>query len=242
MAAGDNYKPKWDEPARQMRAFLSGVPGEGFEAGKALLSPELLMGGDQAGIQNAGNKYIEDFYAGLIPEDVNWDALAEDFRAKMQEKQGAERLLQVAKEEMSARGLDLSDSEVSDFFGLGSPLTKMFFGNQSPEEAGAQIQAGLTTAFEQVVIPTDAMVAPGTSMAKSLSETMGAQFRQTAWTAVMVSAWQKDLTNNVALVEGIGVKMADHIFVGMSGRLRQLRFVALIVRIVMEKIAGAVEE
>ena len=128
---------------------------------KALIPEDILAGGESA-IALYGQQYLDQFYAGMRPDDINWDAFAAQVQQGLTQAMSREALIDRAIAELGARGIDATDTEVMAALGLQSPLERMITGGLSPEEMAANLQTQMTTAVSGISLsPEDMALAAG---------------------------------------------------------------------------------
>ncbi|MDD5512879.1 MAG: hypothetical protein PHD09_03850 [Candidatus Omnitrophica bacterium] len=158
------YRDKWDEYARRVRAAMTDMQSE-F---RGMIPTDIELAGEGA-IQEWGQRQLDAFYAGLMPDQVNWDAFAADFSRKIAEQVGKENLIDRAIQELAARGITAGRADVQQALGLTSQLETLVFGGLSPEDAGTQLSASIGTALSNVKIDPAAIdVAAGGGLAAQL--------------------------------------------------------------------------
>ncbi len=141
------YRDKWDEYARRVRAAMTDMQSE-F---RGMIPTDIELAGEGA-IQEWGQRQLDAFYAGLMPDQVNWDAFAADFSRKIAEQVGKENLIDRAIQELAARGITAGRADVQKALGITSQLETIVFGGLSPEEAGTQLSTSIGTALANVQI------------------------------------------------------------------------------------------
>ena len=85
-------------------------------------------------------KYVQDFYAGLIPEDVNWDAAIAAYQQQTQQTVGMQNLQTMFQQELLEAGLGPSNPLVAQ--SLGDPLG--IAGNDAAVAFSEQFSAAMT--------------------------------------------------------------------------------------------------
>lgn len=140
------YTDQWDEYIRRIRSAAT----DANSAWKHLIPTDILaQGGDALKVWAAETE--EAFYAGQMPEMVNWDAVMADIQRKVQEKAGREALVDEAVRRAQAAGIGISRGDVAaalgvqDLVGTGqNAAQQMAQGVQQ-----VNIAATLTAAFEE---------------------------------------------------------------------------------------------
>lgn len=102
------YEDKPDEYVRRLEAAAQDAQSPWR---KMLVPEDILQQGEDA-IQEWIAHRKEMFYAGMLPEEVNWDAFASEFQRQAQIEASREALIQRGMQELAARGIQVSEADV----------------------------------------------------------------------------------------------------------------------------------
>ncbi|MEN6303008.1 MAG: hypothetical protein ABFD96_09815, partial [Armatimonadia bacterium] len=102
------YQEQWDEAARRAMAVVKGGPANEWAAPMGLESKEEAL------------QYVRDFYAGKLPEDVNWDAAIAQYQQQMEQAVGQQNLSAIFEQKLTEAGLGPDSELVAQ--ALGAPF------------------------------------------------------------------------------------------------------------------------
>jgi hypothetical protein len=128
------YQDKWDEPARRAMDVVK----LGAESPWAA---QMGLGGKEQALQ-----YVKDFYAGLLPEEVNWEAAIGQYQAQMEGLLGQQNLGAMFEEKLIGAGWGPDNAAVA--LALEAP-----FAPAGTDSAAAF--AGAFTGYDWGVMGTD---------------------------------------------------------------------------------------
>lgn len=118
------YQEQWDEAARRAMAVVKGGPENEWAAQMGLGSREEAL------------QYVRDFYAGKMPEAVNWDAAIATFQQQMEQTVGQQNLGAMFQQKLMEAGLGLDNELVMQ--AMGAPFAAA--GAGSAEEFALAVQ------------------------------------------------------------------------------------------------------
>lgn len=102
------YEEKPDEYVRRLEAAAQ----DAQSPWRKMLVPEEILAQGEDAIQEWIAHRKEMFYAGMLPEEVNWDAFASEFQRQAQMEASREALIQRGMQELAARGIQVSEADV----------------------------------------------------------------------------------------------------------------------------------
>jgi hypothetical protein len=231
------YEDKWDEYVRRLRAAQTDMQSP-F---RKMLPTDVEQGG-QGTINAWVEQQIRSFYAGMMPDQVNWDALIAEYDRMVEEKLGRNKLLDIFMQKLIESGRTPDEYMAKKTMGMESPLKAMWFGGLSPEEAGQDLQVAMQTAVSNVSFAGDQLQGPATSFVSNLSMGIESTVRSTAWADPLIVAFRTDVTNKRAKIMEVGGLVGAAIFDGMRQELRKYRIIDVIVEAVIEELEGAMAE
>ncbi len=118
------YQDQWDEAARRAMAVVKEGPQNEWAAQMGLGSREEAL------------QYVRDFYAGKMPEAVNWDAAIATFQQQMEQTVGQQNLGAMFQQKLMEAGLGLDNELVMQ--AMGAPFAAA--GAGSAEEFALAVQ------------------------------------------------------------------------------------------------------
>jgi len=211
------YEDKWDEYVRQLRAAM-----QGSAEWKHLLPSDMEMRNDQKEINAWGEERIRQFYQGMLPEHINWDAFARDFERRIAEKIGKQNLVKTAIEELKKRGITATRQDVMQALGLTSEFENAFFGGATPEQAGKDLAPKIEEALGGVQVKKEAVDPLAGQLSGHVSTGFKDDLEDVDWVPMFTGAVQgsidKKKTDLEKLGERIGTPLWEKIVdVGASG-------------------------
>jgi TP901 family phage tail tape measure protein len=231
------YQDKWDEPARQMRAAMYDPASEFHD----LIPPEVWAAGPEAA-QAFGQQWLDDFYAGMMPDAINWEAFVDDFMRNLRQEAGRGDLIERAKKELlEQEGITATDEQVLKALGLESPMQQMFFGGLGPTGAGQALQLGIQDAMAQVSFSEEMAEGPAKSFSTVMTSGITTQLAEIDWGLKMYNAWESSFSDNEEKIRGLGGKWWTLVYEGMEDAVDQSALVATIVAIVLQQINDAID-
>lgn len=235
-AGAGTYLDKWDEEARRMRAALAGSQEWDW-----MIPGDVKMGGPE-NIARWGEDWLDNFYAGMMPDAVNWGAFVEQFKSNLKRQAGQDRLIDRAIEELAKEGITATSGEVLAALGLESPFQKYFFGGLSAEDATSALQEQTATVVGGVEFKTEDVTTPGTSWASSLISAMDAQLSASDLITPISKAWSTQLTERGSAITSVGETLGAKIWAGLTNYVENKDIVDTIVAIVLKSLAQEAEE
>jgi hypothetical protein len=231
------YEDKWDEYVRRLRAAQTDMQS----VFRKMLPTDIEQAGQES--INAWVKQQEEmFYAGMMPDKVNWEALIADYDRALGREMGKERLLDIFLQKLAESGRTPDEYAAKKALGLDSPIKAMFFGGMRPEDVGTDIQADLGIVAQAVSV-TPEMVAPAAqSFASGLSGGLQTAFSAVPWTDPVVTAFNNDLSKKQAEVRKIGETIGYYLFDGLEAEMAEYSIVAVIKAQVMAEVEKALAE
>lgn len=227
-----NYKDKWDEYARQVRAAMAGSQEWDW-----MIPDPVKQGGAQA-INEWGQNILDQFYAGMMPDQVNWDAFVSQFQKNLAMAAGKERLVDRAIEELASRGITATSEDVLSALGLQSPFQQYFFGGLSTAEASESLKTQTTAIIGGLSFTTDDVETPATSWSTSLVTAMDAQLSSADLLTPISNAWRTQITEKGAGLTTVGEALGAKIWEGVKGFMSHASFVDSIVQAVLDTIGA----
>jgi TP901 family phage tail tape measure protein len=231
------YKDKWDEPARQMKAAMYDPASEFHD----LIPADVWAAGPEAA-QAYGQRWLDDFYAGMMPDAVNWPAFVEDFKRNLAQQAGRERLVDRAIEELEKQGITATSEDVLTALGLQSPFQQMFFGGIAPTAAGQQLQTSVETAMGQVSFTTETAEGPAKSFATVMTQGLTTELTQIDWGLKLRNAWLTSFTNNEQKIKNVGAAFWVLVYSGMMDAVDRSDLVLSIANKVLEMLNNEINE
>ncbi|MHB0874571.1 MAG: hypothetical protein ACYC5O_00860 [Anaerolineae bacterium] len=112
-----------------------------------------LEGLDDQAVRAAAAQKVEDFYAGALPNEINWQAVAQQLQEQVQSKLNWQDILAMAPEKLAEYGVSVNDADVLAAFGFdaaadGSDTASQFmdaFSTVADTKAEAMTGAGKTS-------------------------------------------------------------------------------------------------
>lgn len=223
------YQDKWDEWARQLRAAVQGSPEWEW------MLPAHVKEMDEAGRKAWGQRTLEQFYSGMMPDKINWDAFAAQYEQMITEKVAGENLLDIAEQELRKRGIDPSRADVRRALGMPeqSPLVSAYLGGLDPKAAGTELQAAIGTAMSNVDWESEDLTEPSEDLVAAFSAGFGEYMEGPNWTQKIADVFNADLDLHHESLGDVGGRIGSYIFDGMLETLRLSGFVQEIVDLVL---------
>lgn len=140
------YTDQWDEHIRRVRSAAT----DSQSVWKGLIPTDVLARGTDA-VKVWAAETEEAFYAGQMPDMVNWDAVMADIEKQMRYATGREALVQEAMQRARAAGLGVSVGQVREALGVGQTYSEIgqdVASGMTAGMGGVNIAAQVTTTFE----------------------------------------------------------------------------------------------
>lgn len=140
------YTDQWDEHIRRVRSAAT----DSKSAWRDLIPVDVMARGADA-VKVWAAETEEAFYAGQMPDQVNWDAVMADVEKQMRYQAGREALVQEAMQRARAAGLAASAGQVREALGVQDPgaagldTAQSFTAGLTKADQAAQ----LTASFEE---------------------------------------------------------------------------------------------
>lgn len=231
-----NYKDKWDEYARQVRAAMAGSQEWDW-----MIPDPVKQGGAQA-INEWGQNILDQFYAGMMPDQVNWDAFVAQFQKNLSMAAGKERLVDRAIEELAQRGITATSEDVLSALGLQSPFQQYFFGGLSTEEAAESLKTQTTGILSGLSFTADDVETPASSWAGSMVTAMDAQLSSADLLTPISNAWRTQISERGAALTTVGEALGAKLWQGVKDYMSQASFVDEIVRVVLDMLGAEMRD
>lgn len=225
-----NYKDKWDEYARQVRAAMAGSQEWDW-----MIPADVKAGGEQA-INQWGQNLLDNFYAGLMPDQVDWDAFAAQFEKGLKQAAGKEALIDRAIKELEGRGITATRQDVVKAMGMESPFQQYFFGGLDAKDATKALEAQTGEIVGGIQFKPEDMTTAGQSWSDSLVTAMDAQLASRDMITPLVGAWDTQLTEKGGGLESLGWRIGDKVWAGLEGSINKRSIIDAIVDSVLRRL------
>lgn len=207
------YGDKWDEYVRQLRAAMEGEP-----EWKHLIPPDLEMGGDWQAVIDWGDRQIDAFYAGLLPDAVNWEGFVRDFQERLNVTKGKELLVQRGIEELAKVGITADRADIAAAFGFpeGGMFAQLYFAGETPAQAGATTSAMVNQALETVTIDPEVVKGTAGAVGGAFIEGVKDRWGASDWTTIIAGIWSSQLTSKASAITNVGEQYAGYFVSGVT--------------------------
>lgn len=230
----DAYEDKWDEYPRRIRAGQLD-PKSRFKD----MIPEF-------GTDEERNKWVQEeinaFYAGLRPEQVNWDALLDAYDRMVSEAAGKESMADMLMQKIVERGGEPDEDLIRKAFGITTPMESMLFGGKTPEQLGVDIGVAFSDVVGGISVTPESFLPVATQTADAFQSGLDSQLQDVSLVGKLETAWNKDITDNSGAILDIGIRIGGIMWGGMLVAMGGSNFVNKIATEVLSIINSELEE
>lgn len=230
------YVDKWDEAARRMRAAMEDPSGQwGF------MIPEDIKAQGLDAAKAWGQNWIDQFYAGMHPDQINWSGFVQSFRDSLAREISQGQLVDRAIEELAKEGITATSDEVIAALGLQSPLQSMFLGGLTPEDAGVGLSQTLSQVMGGVTFEEGTFDSAASAISGNLSSALTTKLSTVNLPALLGNMWNKQMSESPEGIIAVGRRAGNLFWSGFEESLEDAGIVEAIIRIVLTQLSEEIE-
>jgi len=239
------YKDKWDEEVRRMRAAM-----KGSSKWKDMIPGDIWSQGADAAYA-WGENWINQFYAGMKPEAINWKALLDSIEQALAMEAGKKNLVETVLQKLAEeRGITATSEQVLQALGLTGVLPMgpgMAAGMASTPEAYAEQALAMA---ENIIGPLGTqlgqvdMTSASSAMVQNLTKGIGTEADKYPWVDTLKNSLDTQLgkgENKTELINA-GKKIGGLLWTGVYEAFEEANIVWVIAHKVVELINASREE
>jgi hypothetical protein len=241
------YRDKWDEEVRRMKAAMAGS-GEW----KSMIPDSVWQAGPEAA-QQWGQNWINQFYAGMNPEAIRWDALLDSIENALAMEAGKRNLVETVMQKLAEeRGITATSEQVLAALGLTGMLPAGMMGpgiaegmgEATPEAMAEQAKtmaANIIGPMNEQLGQMDLSDSAG-AMLSSLDKAIKEKAGTVQWSQQFHDAVKADVKKNETKLVGAGKMIGDALWSGIYKAFEDANIVWVIAMKVISIMNNAKED
>ena len=233
----DDYKDKWDENARRMRAAMEDPGGQwGF------MIPEHIRAQGLDAAKAWGANWLDEFYAGMHPDQIQWPDFVQAFKNSLAREAAQKNLVNIAIEKLAEEGITATSSEVLAALGLQSPMQQMFLGGLTPEQASDSLSGTMGSVVSGVDVEQGAFDTAAATLKGSFDTSLTTKMGEINLPTLLNGLWVQQLNDTPDPIIAVGKAAGALFWTGFESSVEGSTLVDTIYDKVMTALAEALEK